>query len=79
MWDKQVPGCFGSNDLIFAGHPLDENRAFEWLVDLRKRGIGWKAARAQLVAFLKSERAGPDHIRQQLASTGKHLKPWLLD
>lgn len=79
MWDNQVPGCFGNNDLIFAGHPLDEIRAFDWLTDLRKRSIGWKAARAQLAAFLKSEGAGPDHIRQQLASAGKHLKPWLLD
>ena len=79
MWDKQVPGCFGENDLIFAGHPLDEKRAFEWLIDLRKRGIGWKAARSQLMTFLKPKDAAPDHIKQQLVSVGKHLKPWLLD
>ena len=33
-WDKGVPGCFGERDLIFAIHPMDEQRAFEWLTDL---------------------------------------------
>jgi hypothetical protein len=78
-WDKQVPGCFGSADLIFAGHPLDENRAFEWLTDLRRRGIGWKAAREQLKEFLKSKNARDEHIEQQLKEAERLMKPWLLD
>lgn len=26
-WQQKVPGSFGSEDCIFAGHPLDEERA----------------------------------------------------
>ena len=78
-WDKQVPGCFGEHDLIFANHPLDERRAFEWLTDLRRREIGWAAVREQLVAFLTSKDASPEHINHQIARADARLKPWLLD
>jgi hypothetical protein len=26
-WQERVPGGFGSRDVVFAGHPLDEKRA----------------------------------------------------
>lgn len=26
-WQNQIPGCFGDQDVIFAGHPLDADRA----------------------------------------------------
>ena len=78
-WDKQVPSCFGIHDLIFAGHPADEDRAFAWLVDLRQRGIGWREARQQLEEYLKSERASPHHIADQLRRIEPTMKPWLLD
>jgi len=29
--DKEVSGCFGDKDLVFAGQPLNEGRAFGWL------------------------------------------------
>jgi hypothetical protein len=28
-WEDMISGCFGENDRIFAGHPLDEKRARE--------------------------------------------------
>lgn len=77
-WDKQVPGCFAGN-LIFTSHPAEEERAFAWLIDLRKRKIGWKAARAQLGAFLNSQRAEAGHIQRELDRAEALLKPWLLD
>ena len=40
--DKEVPGCFGDKDLVFAGQPLNKGRAFGWLNSLRKREIGGK-------------------------------------
>lgn len=79
MWDTQVSGCFRESDLIFAGHPIDERRAFEWLADLRRREIGWKAARAQMEAFLKSRGAASVHITQQLRDARTRMKPWLSD
>lgn len=78
-WDQQVPGCFGIQDLIFAVHPSDEEWAFAWLTDLRKRQIGWKAARNQLEAYLRSKGAGPDRIQEEIDRASTKLKPWLLD
>jgi len=79
QWDKQTPGCFGKANLIFAGHPMDEDRAFEWMIDLRKRNIGMKEVSVQVEAYLKSEGASPDHIKQQIKDVQEHMKPWLLD
>jgi hypothetical protein len=77
-WDKQLPNCF-SNSLLFVSHPLEEDRAFEWLVDLRRRGISWEAVREQVVQYLKSKKAQPQHIESQLKDVERHMRPWLLD
>ena len=79
MFDQALRGCFGENDLILAGHPADEARAFEWLTDLRRREIGWKDARAQIVAYLTSRGASPEHIANQTEKAQHLLKPWLID
>ncbi|HTY49868.1 MAG TPA: hypothetical protein VMB48_09275 [Steroidobacteraceae bacterium] len=78
-WDRDVPGCFGAVDLIFCAHPVDEERAFEWLADLRRRKVSWKAARAQLQEFLGSRTRSAAHIRRQLSRARTMLKPWLRD
>jgi hypothetical protein len=78
-WDRQVPKCFGNSGLIFAGHAADEERAFRWLLDLRARSVGWKAARQQLKDFLKSKNARDEHITKQLQKAKQRMKPWLLD
>lgn len=78
-WDSKVPGCFGGSELNFASHPLYEDRAFAWLTELRKHGIGWRAARQQLEAYLASEGASAEHVSRQIESARKKLKPWLLD
>ncbi|ONF47785.1 hypothetical protein [Methylobacterium radiotolerans] len=79
MFDPAVRGCFGETDLIFAGHPNDEERAFQWLADLRKRSVGWKAARAQVVEYLESRGASASHVQQQTEKVRRLFKPWLLD
>lgn len=33
--DGAIRGCFGDKDFIFAGHPLDEERAYRLLGELR--------------------------------------------
>jgi hypothetical protein len=78
-WEKQVPGCFGNSDLIFAGHPADEDRAFKWMIDLRARAVGWKAVRQQLKDFLTSKGARREHATSQLKRAARKMKPWLLD
>jgi hypothetical protein len=37
-WQNQVPGCFGAQDMIFAGHPLDADRAKQAIKDAKAAG-----------------------------------------
>lgn len=78
-FDTKLPGCFGSDDLKFAGHPADEDRAFQWLASLRRGKIGCKAALKQIKEFLKSKGATAGHIKTQTTRATRYLKPWLLD
>jgi hypothetical protein len=76
-WDEELPGCFGG--LFFSKNLQEEDRAFNWLIDLRKRAVGWKEVRAQLEAFLESHHVESTHIRQQIERAQVMLKPWLDD
>lgn len=78
-YDPKLPGCFGERDLLFANHPLDEQRAFDWLNELRKQQTGWTEVRRQIQEFLTERGAGKDHIRKQIERASKLLKPWLFD
>ena len=75
--DNEGPGCFGQKDLVFAGNPENEGRAFGWLNSLRKREISWEAASAQIADYLKSRNASDARIQEQVERASKYLKPWL--
>ena len=77
--DREVPGCFGPKDHVFAGNPEDEGRAFGWLNSLRKREISWEAASAQIADYLKSRNASDTRIQEQVERASHFLKPWLRD
>lgn len=83
-WDNIVPALFGGG--FFASQPADEKRTLEWMLDLRKRGVGWTAARQQLVSWMRAEGWGNGadgssdrRIKQQLPIAESMLKPWLID
>ncbi len=78
-WDQQIVGCFGDKDKIFAAHPSDESRAFEWLRSLRARTIGWEAVNAQIDEYLQAEGCSPDHIAAEIKEAEQKFRPWLLD
>jgi hypothetical protein len=78
-WTNKIAGCFGTSDLIFAGHPKDEERAFELLAYLRQKDIGWVKAHAEFEAFLQSKQASGQHIVDQLAKLERFYRCWLLD
>ena len=78
-YERALPGCFGDVDLIFAGHPLDKRRAFEWLASLRMRQIGLAGAKEQVREYLTDKGAGGALIDEQLTAVERHLKPWLSD
>jgi hypothetical protein len=77
--DKEVEGCFGRKNLVFAGSEDDEGRAFGWLNSLRKRGVSWEAASAQIADYLKSRNASDTRIEEQIERASLFLKPWLRD
>ena len=76
-YDKELPGCFGERDLLFANHPLDADRAFDWLTSLRKRDATWTEASNQFRDYLTERRATTDHITKQLRVAARRIKPWL--
>ena len=77
--DKEVAGCFGQKDLLFAGNPENAGRAFGWLNSLRKRDISWDDANAQIADYLKSRNASDTRIQEQVERASAFLKPWLRD
>jgi hypothetical protein len=76
-YDPELPGCFGDHDLIFASHPLDRHRAFEWLIRLRSRDATWSEAKTQIEGFLRSKEIEPFHILDQIERAELLLKVWL--
>ena len=77
--DKEVSGCFGRKDLVFASTEDDEGRAFGWLNSLRKRDVSWKDASAQIAEYLKSRNASDKRIHEQIERASLFLRPWLRD
>jgi len=75
--DKEVPGCFGDKDLVFAAQPLNEGHAFDWINSLRKRKIKWQGASTQITEYLKSRNASDARIKEQLDRASNYLRPWL--
>jgi ATPase subunit of ABC transporter with duplicated ATPase domains len=77
-WDQIVPALFSGNG-SFACHGADEKRAFEWLTDLRKRGIGWAEVERQLRMYMGSTGLPQDHIEREIERASEGMKYWLSD
>jgi len=78
-WQNDIAGCFGITDLIFAGHKLDEDRAFDLLIRLREENIGWNVAKAEIESWLSGKEVSAAHVNEQLAKIEGAYKFWLLD
>jgi hypothetical protein len=40
-YNSELPCCFSDGDLLLSVHPLDKQRAFEWLVQSWERQATW--------------------------------------
>jgi hypothetical protein len=78
-WKNKIEMTFGISDLIFAGHPNDEQRAFELVEILRAEGIGWSALEKEARTFLQSKGANSAHIDKQIEKMKNSMAFWLLD
>lgn len=76
-WDDALPGCFGTTDMHFAGHRLDEDRAYTWLGLLRERGATQADVERQVRAFLRSNNVQARQIDAELAKVQRLFYPWL--
>lgn len=76
-WKKKVSGTFGAQDLIFAGHPLDADRALELLKECYKSNIPLQDVLDEAESYLKSKGAQAQHVQEQLEKIDKKFSGWL--
>lgn len=76
-WTKKIRGCFGLEDRHFAGHPSDEQQAFELLTELRQKHIGW----AEFERELRSQLGGMPKLNAdgEIARVKRYFRSWMLD
>jgi hypothetical protein len=75
---KKLPACFGSEDKIFAGHPLDEKRAKEVRTIAKKNKITLREVREIALGHLHNifpdNDYKPTHIGKQMKIIDKFFK-----
>jgi hypothetical protein len=67
-WKNQVAGCFGADDLIWAGHEEDQRRCRQLLQDAIESGATMEDIVETVRGYLQSKRASKDHIDEQIRS-----------
>lgn len=76
-WKDDIAGTLSETSREFAGHSLEEGRAFDLLGRLRREGVGLKDALKGFSDHLDG--VDPEHVKRQLDKVKEHYKPWLLD
>lgn len=76
-WKNKLEHCFGLADRRFAGHPSDEQRAFEVLMELRADNVGWEEIEKVVRAFLQGNQKL--HVEEQVKLVKTYFRPWVLD
>lgn len=68
---SKVPGCFGSTDLKFAGHPTEIERAREVLKIAMENHLSFFNFMMLFQNYLESKGADKGHIKRQLNKVAK--------
>ena len=76
-WQSQVPGCFGAVDAVFAGHPNEEDRAWELLKELRAQNVPWQDVKREFRGYLNRKNCPQPHVDEQMKRVKRHMKAWL--
>lgn len=63
---QKIGGCFGAADGIFAGHPLDEDRAKELRKFALQKGISLNKAVDVALTYMLGKQFIQEHIDEQL-------------
>ena len=77
VYDPELAGCFGERNFLFAVHPRDKQRAFQWLARLREHNAMWSDVQRQIEEFLRERGVPVFHILDQIERAFVLFKPWL--
>ncbi|MCP3477614.1 hypothetical protein NLM33_46525 [Bradyrhizobium sp. CCGUVB1N3] len=72
-----VAGCFAGDLAPFGVHPLDEERALEYMICCRKNQMSWAQAAEQITNYLQGKGCTPERIVSDLEMARQKLQPWL--
>ena len=75
-WTDQIPGCFGDEDLLFAVHPLDSQRAIEVLLAAKKDGVSLADLLNEFRTYLGGRTSNEEHISEQMKVIREHYSVW---
>jgi len=67
----KIPGCFGTVDKIFAGHPLDQGRAKDMLIAALQETESWSEFENAIREYLSGEGCRSEHIDKQIERVKK--------
>lgn len=65
-WKTLIPGCFGNNDLVFATHPNDQDRAKAMFHIAMVSHATLNDIISEVKVYLESQNASPQHIEKQI-------------
>jgi hypothetical protein len=72
-----IGGAFSHGTAPFAVHPLDAERAFNYLDAARKAKISWADAEDDIRQYLTGKNCSSSFIDDEVARARPMLKPWL--
>ncbi len=77
-WQDRVSGCFGNQDVIFAGHPSDEKWAKEAIKEAKESGASRDDFEKEMVWHIYKHVKAPGmlepHIKEQIKRLHKLWK-----
>jgi hypothetical protein len=73
-WKNQIAGCFGEVDKLFAGHPLDEERAKKLRSDLKQANLPEDEIIDGFTGWLYRQNISGNHLIEQMAVVKSFLK-----
>ena len=76
-WKNKISGTFGTQDLYFAMHPLEANKALDLLKECYNSNIPLQDVLNEAEQFLKNKNANAQYIQNQLKEISNKFGGWL--
>lgn len=76
-WEDNVGGAFAYQTAPFAVHPLDEQRAFNLLKDMREADASWDEVDTAFRSYLQRQSMSQGFVDEQMQEVERHFRPWL--